>query len=950
INFNPINSGGGKITFNGTSTGTGNTAGIFVDGTITSGGGEIVFTGNSTSYVGILSRSLLDSEGGTITFNGTSTGTGTSARGISVEGNIFSRGGELIFIGNSLSEFGIFNNSPIDSGGGTITFNGTSTGTGTDARGIFVNGTITSGGGEVIFTGNNGNTGIYVSGATITSGNGDLTLTADRIILDDENSNCGCESASGTGNLLLQPLNPNQSLEIGGTGDANIAFLNTAELGQLADGFASITIGRTDSNGAITLAGDVTFNDPVILRSPIDSGSIDTTSGTLTGADNATITLEASQTITTGDIINPGRDITITSTNGAIATGNLNSSGASGGTILLDAALGITTSAINSNGSSTDGGNVTLNSRGNSQVSSINAQGGSRGGEVNITTEKFFQSLDTFIDRNGTQASISTADGNGGGDITIRQGGTNATPFEVGNATTNGTTGAITSGEFTIAPFQSFPFSYKLGNIEIIRDDLPFNIIDNPPVNPVDLIQPSEVGKQLLEDVSQPLEYNSFSSTTSTTALTTEREIIQQETNFTDAYENYLGISDTRIVTTAEIQATLGQIEQTTKIKPGLIYVFFKPQTPSQDQTSEAADTLWQFKAPSSTNPQERATDQLELIVVTSSGKAIQRQVKGVTREQVLQLSNQLRRLVTDIRIPLPYQEEAQQLYQWLVAPIEAELQAQQITNLTFVMDEGLRSLPIAALHNGQGFIVEKYSVGLMPSFSLTDTRYKSVRGLQVLAMGASQFQEKYDLPAVPVELSIIASQLWQGQSFLNQAFTLNNLKQARASQPFGIIHLATHGDFIPGKPANSYIQFWNTKLKLSQLPELKLNDPPVELMVLSACRSALGDKEAELGFTGLAVQAGVKSAMGSLWYISDEGTLGFITQFYESLKTAPMKAEALRQAQLAMLRGEVQLKNGQLVTPQGTFSLPPELGELPDAEFTHPYYWSSFTLVGNPW
>jgi CHAT domain-containing protein len=200
------------------------------------------------------------------------------------------------------------------------------------------------------------------------------------------------------------------------------------------------------------------------------------------------------------------------------------------------------------------------------------------------------------------------------------------------------------------------------------------------------------------------------------------------------------------------------------------------------------------------------------------------------------------------------------------------------------------------------------------------------------------------------VELSVITGQLWSGKSFLNQGFTLSNLQSARTKEPFGIIHLATHAEFQPGQPRNSYIQLWDTKLPLDQLPRLRLDKPPVELLVLSACRTALGDRDAELGFAGLAVQAGVKSALGSLWYVSDEGTVGFMTEFYEKLKQAPIKAEALRQAQLAMLKGDVRLQGGKLVTSRGSFPLPPELAILGDRDFTHPYYWSAFTMIGNPW
>jgi CHAT domain-containing protein len=123
-----------------------------------------------------------------------------------------------------------------------------------------------------------------------------------------------------------------------------------------------------------------------------------------------------------------------------------------------------------------------------------------------------------------------------------------------------------------------------------------------------------------------------------------------------------------------------------------------------------------------------------------------------------------------------------------------------------------------------------------------------------------------------------------------------------------------------------------------------------VELLVLSACRTAFGDEDAELGFAGLAVLAGVKSALGSLWSVNDEGTLALMTTFYKQLKQFPVKAEALRRAQLAMLKGEVRLQKGQLVTDKGTIPLPPQLALLGDKNLTHPYYWSAFTLIGKPW
>jgi CHAT domain-containing protein len=122
-------------------------------------------------------------------------------------------------------------------------------------------------------------------------------------------------------------------------------------------------------------------------------------------------------------------------------------------------------------------------------------------------------------------------------------------------------------------------------------------------------------------------------------------------------------------------------------------------------------------------------------------------------------------------------------------------------------------------------------------------------------------------------------------------------------------------------------------------------------LLVLSACSTALGDREAELGFGGLAVQAGVKSAVASLWNVNDVATAALITRFYRELRTAPIKAEALRQAQIALAKGTVYVDNNQIlgVEPTG-ISLPTNTPDVRDRQFTHPYYWASFTMIGNPW
>jgi len=347
--------------------------------------------------------------------------------------------------------------------------------------------------------------------------------------------------------------------------------------------------------------------------------------------------------------------------------------------------------------------------------------------------------------------------------------------------------------------------------------------------------------------------------------------------------------------------------------------------------------------------------EQLDLIIVPPSGIPINKSIPAARREALKEV---VTNFMSEIFKPgkrnsQSYLPPAQQLYQWIIAPLEAELKAQGIDTLVFSMDAGLRRLPLAALHDGSQFLVEKYSIGLIPTVNLTDTNYQSLKDAEVLAMGASQLAEYQPLPTVPLELSNITSE-WRGNSFLNESFTLKNLQQQRKERPYRIIHLATHGEFRPGVPSHSYIQLSDTKLTLDRIAELGWNQAPkVELLVLSSSRTAVGDdNDIELGFAGLAVQAGVKSVLATLWYVRDEGTLGLMAEFYHFLKVAPIKAEALRQAQIAMIKGQVRIDKGRLILSNlnKELELPPELGMGNSEILSHPFYWSGYTMIGSPW
>jgi CHAT domain-containing protein len=342
--------------------------------------------------------------------------------------------------------------------------------------------------------------------------------------------------------------------------------------------------------------------------------------------------------------------------------------------------------------------------------------------------------------------------------------------------------------------------------------------------------------------------------------------------------------------------------------------------------------------------------DRLELILVPPVGLPIHYSVPSANRAALFPTVQEFRKEITNPakRATTSYLPAAQQLYKWAIAPLEKDLQNLEIQTLLLSVDPGLRSLPFAALHDGKGFLIEKYSFSLIPSFSLTNTDYKAVRDATVLAMGRSEFVDQQPLPNVPIELQAISAQ-WNSPSFLNSAFTIDNLNSEHAKGGFRIVHLATHAEFKPGKASNSYIQLWDSQLQLDRLESLNWRNPQVDLLVLSACRTALGDREAELGFGGLAVKSGVKSALGSLWYVDDGGTLGLMSEFYHQLRGATTKASALQLAQQAIISGKVRLENGQLVTTGGKLNLPANL-QPANQNFSHPYYWSSFTMIGSPW
>ncbi|NEO96592.1 MAG: CHAT domain-containing protein, partial [Moorea sp. SIO3G5] len=379
------------------------------------------------------------------------------------------------------------------------------------------------------------------------------------------------------------------------------------------------------------------------------------------------------------------------------------------------------------------------------------------------------------------------------------------------------------------------------------------------------------------------------------------------------------------IKTAKDIQTELKEIEQVTDARPALIYVFFRNSGNLPGRDVVLKTEFLNINTNVIVEPKPNAP--LELVLVTSQGKMIYKRIANTSREQVLALAQSFRDSVASPRAGVFRPQDlakSQQLYQLLIKPLQKTLDQQNINNLVFVMDKNLQSLPLAALHDGESFIVEKYSVGLVPSLSLTDTHYTDVRNAPVLAMGTEKFDHHRDLPYVPKLIEHLVN-TWSAKALENENFTIANLQHEINQKSFNILHLGTHGKFR-SNANDSYIQFGEKRLGLGKMKTLGLEQPPVNLLVLSACDTALGNQQYELGFAGFAYRAKVQSVLASLLAVPQNGTFKLLKSFYDHLKLVPRKAEALRLAQVEMLK------------------------DNSNKNLSHPYYWAWFTIVGNPW
>ena len=273
-------------------------------------------------------------------------------------------------------------------------------------------------------------------------------------------------------------------------------------------------------------------------------------------------------------------------------------------------------------------------------------------------------------------------------------------------------------------------------------------------------------------------------------------------------------------------------------------------------------------------------------------------------------------------------QADANQIYQWLIEPIAEDLEAAKVDTLVFFLDTALRNIPMATLYDGNKYLIENYAVAITSGLELLEPRRSERKQLNAMLAGLTESRQNYPpLKNVDQQFNQVSAEI-SSQILLNEEFTVSSFQNQLESLPFPVVHIATHGQFS-SQPEQTFILAWDNLIDLNQLSSLLKNSEttksePIELLVLAACETAQGDKRATLGLAGVAINAGAKSTLATLWKVSADESPGILlSQFYRELINNPnlTKAQALRRAQLEFLK---------------------------DDSRNRPYFWSPYVLLGN--
>ena len=350
--------------------------------------------------------------------------------------------------------------------------------------------------------------------------------------------------------------------------------------------------------------------------------------------------------------------------------------------------------------------------------------------------------------------------------------------------------------------------------------------------------------------------------------------------------------------------------------------------------------------------------NQLELVIFTRNAPPIHRRVP-VSKNELEQTVAQFRTQMNDRSDAI--RQTAQQLYTWLIEPINTDLERANIQTLIYAPDGQMRYVPLAALYDGNQWLVEQYQLNYITALSLTDLDSQSFQQPRILAgaftdpTGQVQVdQQNFSFRAIPAarkEVEALAQTFTGTKTLLGPDFTRKALTTEQLNQ-YNIVHLATHGQLVSGNPEESFILLNNKEhISLREIKDWQL--PNVGLVVLSACQTALGNQLGNgieiIGFGYQLQQAQARAAISTLWRINDATTSDLMDAFYDRLKQgSPNPVDALGQAQMALIKGDLQsnskrIRGSVVQTPgkMGTF------GTI-NRDRSHPYYWAPFILIGN--
>ena len=316
--------------------------------------------------------------------------------------------------------------------------------------------------------------------------------------------------------------------------------------------------------------------------------------------------------------------------------------------------------------------------------------------------------------------------------------------------------------------------------------------------------------------------------------------------------------------------------------------------------------------------------DRLE-VILSLPNRPLRHYTANIDKQRLEQTIEQYRQGVV-VRSRRNFYRPAKQLYDLLIRPALNDLTQNEIKTLVFVPDGSLRNIPLSALYDGQKYLIENYNVALTPGLQLLAPRPIDRLDLKTIAVGLTKSRQGFSaLKYVGSELDRIQATV-KGDVLINKEFTSQTLKQKIEYSDYPIVHIATHGQF-GSSMEDTFLVAWDDKLNIDRLDNILQtrnfeHENAIELLVLSACETATGDKRAALGMAGMAVRAGARSTLATLWSVNDLATTKLMSEFYHELSYKQLtKADAVRQAQISLLHSR---------------------------GYEHPFYWASYVLLGN--